>query len=92
MIYAILYFSIFLENTGSKLLGYFDNKTFSIYIISWPCQAAVEVLLNRVMHMHWYITMSAMFIAGLGIPLLFLSIYKRFKRQPKFINLIFGVN
>lgn len=92
MIYAVLYLSVLLEKNGSKILDYLDGKTFLIYIISWPCQAAIEVLLNRVMHMHWYITMPAMFIAGLGIPLLFLSIYKRFKRQPRFINLLFGVN
>ena len=92
MIYAILYFSVFLENTGSKILGYFEGKTFSIYIISWPCQAAVEVLLNRIMHMHWYVTMPAMFFTGIGIPLLFLWIYGKLKHHPKFINLIFGVN
>ncbi|MGN1433963.1 MAG: acyltransferase family protein [Ruminococcus sp.] len=92
MIYSVLYLSVFLEKNGSKILDYFDGKTFSIYIISWPCQAVTEMLLNRVMHMHWYITMPAMFIVGLGVPLLFLSIYKRFKHQPKFINLIFGVN
>ena len=92
MIYTVMYISIFLENNGSKIFDYFDGKTFSIYIISWPCQAAIEVILNRVMHMHWYITMPAMFIVGLGIPLLFLWIYKRFKCHPKFINLIFGVN
>lgn len=92
MIYAVLYSSVFLEKKGSKILDYFDGKTFSIYIISWPCQAATEILLNRVMHMHWYITMPAMFIAGLGIPILFLWIYKRFKHHPKFINLVFGVN
>lgn len=92
MIYSVLYLSVFLEKNGSKILDYIDGKTFSIYIISWPCQAVTEMLLNRVMHMHWYITMPAMFIVGLGVPLLFLSIYKRLKRQPKFINLIFGVN
>ena len=92
MIYSVLYFSVLLEKNGSKILDYLDGKTFSIYIMSWPCQAVAEMLLNRVMHMHWYITMPAMFIVGLGIPLAFLWIYKRFKRYPKFINLIFGVN
>ncbi len=92
MIYAVLCFSILLANKGCKFLDYLDGKTFSIYIISWPCQAAVEVLLNRVMHMNWYITMPAMFFAGIGVPLLFLWIYGKFKHHPKFINLIFGVN
>lgn len=92
MIYAILCMTIFFENKGSKILDYFEGKTFSIYIISWPCQAAVEVLLNRVMHLHWYVTVPAMFFAGIGIPLLFLWIYGKLKHHPKLINLIFGVN
>ncbi len=92
MIYAILYFSVLFEEKGNRWLDFLDGKTFSIYIISWPCQAAVEVFLNRVLQMHWYITLPVMFLAGLIIPLMFLHFYKKIKHQPKFINLVFGVN
>lgn len=90
MIYSLLYVSVALSNVGSKVLDYFDEKTFSIYIISWPCQAAVEIVVNRVLNMHWYVVMPAMFIVGLGVPLLINEIYKRIKWHPKFINLLFG--
>lgn len=91
MLYAILYFSVLFEGRV-KLLDYFDGKTFAIYILSWPCQAVVEILFNRILHMHWFITMPSMFCAGLFIPLLIIYIYKKFKYNSKFINLVIGLN
>ena len=90
MIYSILYVSVALENKRNSILDYFDGKTFLIYIISWPCQAVTEIVVNRILHMHWYIVMPAMFIAGLGVPLLLNEIYKRVKWHTKFVNLLFG--
>lgn len=92
MIYSIFYISVDLEGKCSKILDYFEGKTFSIYIISWPCQAITEIIVNRVFHIHWYFVMPSMFIAGLGVPLLVNEIYKRLKWHPKFINLVFGFN
>ena len=91
MIYTVLFVSISLEKIGCKMLDYLDGKTFTVYISSWPCQAATEVILNRLMHLHWYITLPAMFVMGLALPLLFLWVYNKFKYHPKFINLVFGV-
>lgn len=92
MIYTLLCFSMFLEKKGNGFLDYFDGKTFTIYILSWPCQAVIEILINRVLHLPWYITVICMFIVGLCIPLLFICVYKKFKHQPKFISLVFGVS
>lgn len=92
MLYVVLYVSVFFERKGSKILDYFDGKTFSIYIISWPCQAVTEIVLNRVLNLHWYIVMLGMFVIGLFVPLLINAIYKKFKHHPKFINLLFGFN
>lgn len=91
MIYVVLSVSYFFEKRGSKFLDFFDGKTFTIYIISWPCQSVVEILLNRVLHLPWYIVVLSMFTVGLGIPLLFITVYRRLKHHPKFINLVFGV-
>ena len=40
----------------------------------------------------WFITMLGMFIAGLIIPLIFIYVYRKLKRNPKFINLVVGLN
>ncbi len=91
MIYSLLFISVFFENRGSKVLDYFEGKTFSIYIISWPCQAVAEIAVNRILHMHWYIVIPCMFIVGLGVPLLVNEVYKRIKWHPKFISLVLGL-
>ncbi len=92
MLYSIIYLAIFIEKKGSKILDYFDGKTFTIYILSWPCQAVTEVVLNRILHVDWFITVPCMFIAGLIIPLLFIFVYRKLKWNPKFINLAVGLN
>lgn len=91
MIYVVLGISYYFEVRGSKLLDFFDGKTFTIYLMSWPTQAAVEILFNRMLHLHWYIVIAAMITVGFCVPLLFIEIYKRFKYHPKIVNLIFGI-
>lgn len=77
----------------SDLLLFIDKiRTFTIYILSWSCQAVLEILFKRVLHLHWFITMPAMFCAGLFIPLLIICIYRKLKYNPKFINLVIGLN
>lgn len=90
MLYAVTYISVVLEKSGNKFLDYFEGKTFSIYIMSWPCQAVAEVVFNRVLHLHWYIVIPLMFCFGLGIPIAVDFLYRKLKHHPKFINLVFG--
>ena len=92
MLYTVLYVSVFLERKNCGILDCFEGKTFAIFIMSWPCQSVVEILMNRILHFNWYISVPCMFIAGLGLPLLFIWIYKKFKYQPKFLNLVLGIN
>lgn len=90
MMYSVFFISTSLEKNKKCFLDYFQGKTFSIYIISWPCQAITEIIFNRILCLHWYIVMPLMFIIGLGVPLLINEIYGRLKYHPKFINLVFG--
>ena len=92
MLYSIIHLCFFIEKKGYELFDFFEGKTFTIYILSWPCQAVTEVVLNRVLHLDWFITMLGMFIAGLIIPLIFIYVYRKLKRNPKFINLVVGLN
>lgn len=92
MLYSIIYLTILIDKKSVKILDYLDGKTFTIYILSWPCQAVTEVVLNRILHLDWFVTIPLMFIAGLIMPLLFIFVYRRLKWNPKFINLIVGLN
>ncbi len=92
MLYSVFYLSVKFEKIDFKPLKHLNGKTFSIYIVSWPCQAAAEILLNRILGLHWYIVLPSMFAAGLFIPLTVVYIYGKFKCHPKFINLLLGTN
>lgn len=92
MLYAVFYVCVLFERKRVLCFNIFEGKTFTIYILSWPCQAVAEILFNRILNLHWYITSSVMFIVGIGIPLLFIYVYKKFKYHPKFINLVLGID
>lgn len=49
-------------------------RTYPIFILSWPCQLIVEVVLERVMHQPWFAVMPAMIAAGILGPLAVLTI------------------
>lgn len=92
MIYAVMYISELLEIKNINVLDFLNGKTFTVYLFSWPCQAIVEMLTNRVLGLHWYVVMPSMFIVGMVIPLLISFVYSKFKKHPSFINLLIGYN
>lgn len=51
-----------------------EQYSFVIFLLSWPAQAVVEVVLNQILHLSIGISMVGMFIAGIMIPLLCVSI------------------
>ena len=65
MIYAVMYISELLEIKNINVLDFLNGKTFTVYLFSWPCQAIVEMLTNRVLGLHWYVVMPSMFIVGM---------------------------
>lgn len=89
MLYTLLTVSCWFEDKGCKALSYLDGKTFTIYILSWPCQAVVELICNRIFHFHWVITALSMFTVGLIIPLLVILVYNKLMKN-KYLDLIFG--
>ena len=90
MLYSVLTIACVFEKTGCKFLDYLNGKTFTIYLLSWPVQAAIEVLFNRVLHLPWFVTLLVMFGAGLFIPMLIITIYSRSSKKYRFINLLIG--
>ncbi len=48
-------------------------QTFTIFLLSWPVQAVVNVLLERLLEMPWYIIMPAQFISGIIGPILLID-------------------
>lgn len=70
------------------------TQTFAIFILSWPCQLVIEVLLERILHLQWFMVMPAMAITGLVAPICILwlidclpnNALKRFAKTALSIN------
>lgn len=47
-----------------------ERYSFTIFLLSWPAQAVVEVLLNKLLHLPALVTMLCMFSVGVVAPLI----------------------
>ena len=91
MVYTVMTVSVALSDRNVKVFTLLFGKTFSIYILSWPCQAFAEIAFNRVLHLPWGVTMLGMFTAGLFIPLLVVWIYQKISGKSKIMNCLLGI-
>lgn len=91
MVYTVLTISVALADRKVKVFTLLFGKTFSIYILSWPCQAFAEIVFNRVLHMSWPFVMLAMFAFGLSIPLFIVWLYKKLSGKSKIMNCLLGI-
>ena len=39
-------------------------QTYQIFILSWPCQLIVEIIIERILHLQWWIILPSVFLAG----------------------------
>lgn len=79
MIYLILAAGRLYEKGNCQFLRFLQGKTFTIFLLSWPFQAIVEVLFNKVLKLNWYLVSFFMFVAGLVMPLI---IYQLVRKLP----------
>lgn len=91
MVYTVMTLSVALADKNVKVFTLLFGKTFSIYILSWPCQAFAEIVFNRVLHMNWIIVMLAMFVFGLSIPLFIVWLYKKLSGKSKIMDCLLGI-
>ena len=49
-------------------------QTYQIFILSWPCQLVVGVLVERILHMNWMVFIPVVFITGVVMPLILLKL------------------
>ncbi len=67
-------------------------QTYAIFILSWPCQLAAEVVLERFLEMTISIVMPAMFFTGIAVPPIILALLDRFEARTKikFVSTMLG--
>lgn len=92
MIFFVLYVSIMFNIKRSKFMQKIEKCNYTIYILSWPIQALIEIVANKVFGLHVIICMFLMFIFGISIPILITLILNWLNKKinVKFLNLIVG--
>ena len=67
-------------------------QTYSILILSWPCQLVIEIVLERLLNASFYIIFPAMLIVGIFMPIAIIKAIGWFehKTNTKFLSLMIG--
>lgn len=70
-----------------------EKNSYSIFLLSWPAQAVLEVVCNRILHLPVLLTMGIMFLGGITAPLICVKLVSLIeKRIPmKWVKLIIGM-
>lgn len=66
--------------------------TFTIFLLSWPFQAAMNVFAERIMHLPYYLLMPLQLLAGIIGPICILLILNQIEKKHniKWISIVIG--
>lgn len=68
MIGFVLHIGIRIPLNKIRLFTVIEQNSFTIFLLSWPAQAVVEVVCNKLLHLPALLTMGMMFLAGIAVP------------------------
>lgn len=93
MIGFVLHVGIWLPFHKVNLFAVIEKNSFAIFLLSWPAQAVVEVVCNKLLHLPVLLTMGMMFLMGIIVPLVCVKIVSLLdKRIPmKWVKLAIGM-
>lgn len=57
------------------------SRSYSVFILSWPCQLAIEIALERILHLPYWCIMPPVFIVGVIAPCLIIRLIDRIERN-----------
>lgn len=93
MIGFVLHIGTWLPVHKINLFTSIEKNSFTIFLLSWPAQAVVEVVCNKLLHLPVLLTMSTMFLVGIAVPLICVKIVSLIdKRIPmKWVKITIGM-
>lgn len=67
-------------------------QTYQIFILSWPCQLVVGILMERIFHLSWMLFIPTVFLSGIIGPLVLLKAIDMFenKTNTKVLSCVLG--
>lgn len=74
MIGFVLHVGTWLPLHKINLFDTIERNSFTIFLLSWPAQAVVEVVFNKLLHLPVPLTMGLMFLVGIAVPLVCVKI------------------
>ena len=92
MIYAILGLGIEYQRRNFSFFAVFNEKIFTIFLLSWPFQAVVEVCFNKILKLSWLWVTPAMFTAGLLGPLLVIYMINKMQIKNQLLRTTLGLS
>ena len=93
MVLGILMICTHIDLGKIKILRIIGNYSFSIFLLSWPAQAVIEVLGNRISNLPFLVNMCMMSLTGISIPLIIVYVFGKLRGIPhiKRIELLVGM-
>ena len=92
MVFSVFLFSFEISKSFKISKKSVFAQTYSIFILSWPCQLVIEIVLERLLNTSFYIIFPAMLIAGVFIPIVIIKSisWLEGKTNTKFLSLMIG--
>lgn len=93
MIGFVLHVGTRLPLNKVNLFAAIEKNSFTIFLLSWPAQAVVEVVCNKLLHLPVLLTMGMMFLAGITVPLVCVKIVSLIDKRisMKWVKLAIGM-
>ena len=93
MIGFVLHIGTWLPLHKINLFTSIEKNSFTIFLLSWPAQAVVEVACNKLLHLPVLLTMGMMFLAGITVPLVCVKIVSLIDKRisMKWVKLAIGM-
>lgn len=91
LIWIVWSIAVLIGKKQYRAVNFLVRDSFTVFLYSWPAQAALGVLLSA-MGIHWLTIVFVLFVAGLAFPLLLANCYRRMKFvQCRFFDNLFGI-
>lgn len=72
-LYLVLYNCDMCKN---KFFNFVNKYSFSLFILSWPFQSIIEIVINKILGLPVGVSMMSMFTGGIILPILTIKIFK----------------
>lgn len=91
MIIFIVNLCRLLENRITVCRTSLMAQTYQIFILSWPCQLIVGIVIERILRLNWQVFIPVVFLSGILFPLLILRIMDKIETKINFKILSFVI-